>query len=234
MTLKVIGAGFGRTGTLSLKTALEQLGFIKCHHMKEVPGSLRQLQAWHTLSHGGVVDWDDVFDGFQASCDWPSCTYWEQLARHYPDSKIILTVRDADRWYDSAAETIYPVTKLIPVWLRRLVPRIRMQREMIYAGIWDGTFGGRFEDRDHAIQVYRDHIDHVTRTADPERLLVFEARQGWEPICKFLGVPVPQTAYPHVNEAAVIKRVVRALKILRWLPLALALLLLGALALQIR
>ncbi len=221
MALQVIGAGFGRTGTNSLKVALEQLGFWKCHHMREVPGSRAQVDAWYALSQGEEVDWDRVFDGFAASCDWPSAVYWERLYRHYPDSVVILTVRDEDRWYESVAETIYPVSRVVPRWLVWSIPRVRKLLQAIMDSIWDGIFDGKFEDKTHAISVYRANSARVKRVVAPERLLVFEAKDGWEPLCAFLNVPVPDSPYPHVNEAAEIKRMVRLLRALGWLPLVL-------------
>lgn len=222
MALRVIGAGFGRTGTLSLKVALEQLGFSKCHHMQEVISSGRQLNAWHAICHGADADWDEVFDGYQASVDWPSCAYWEPLHRHYPDSKVILTIRDPDRWYESALETIYPTSNEMPAWMTWIIPRLRKTVEFLFANVWNGTFGGRFEDRQHAIDVFQRNTAHVKEVVPSERLLVFQATDGWEPLCEFLGVPVPEGPYPHINEAAAIKRVVRVLRTLRWLPHAVA------------
>jgi len=223
MALQVIGAGFGRTGTTSLKAALEQLGFSKCHHMEEVMKSGAQVRFWQTLSDGGEVAWDEVFDGFQSSCDWPSCSYWEELHHHYPDAKIVLTVRDETRWYESVLETIYPATFLLPGWLEWLVPPLARLNKMIVASIWNGVFGGRFEDREHALQVYRDHIARVKATAPPDRLLVFEAKDGWAPLCSFLNVAVPENDYPHLNDAAQIRRLIRAVRALGWLSLALLL-----------
>jgi hypothetical protein len=221
MGLRIIGAGFGRTGTLSLKVALEQLGFVKCHHMQEVVRSRAQVDAWYALSRGDAVDWDRVFEGFQAACDWPSSAYWEPLARQYPDALVILTVRDPQRWYESASTTIYQASSGIPGWITAISPRIRYLREMIFATIWNGVFGGRFEDREHALQVFREHTERVKRVVPPDRLLVFEAKEGWEPLCAFLGVPVPDGPYPHVNEAVSMKRAIVVLRVLRWLPLAL-------------
>ena len=220
MPLQVIGAGFGRTGTTSLKAALEQLGFSKCHHMQEVAKAARQVGFWQTLADGGDVDWDEVFDGFQASCDWPSSTYWERLHHHYPDAQIILTVSDEQRWYDSVAETIYPISFLVPQWITRMIPPLYRFNRMIIASIWDGVFGGRFVDREHALAIYREHIAHVKASARPEKLLVFESKDGWEPLCRFLGVPVPDGEYPHLNDAARIRRVITIAKALGWLTLA--------------
>jgi hypothetical protein len=227
MSLQVVGAGFGRTGTLSLKLALEQLGFSKCHHMREVMSNPDQIRAWHAIALGAdanlvdapdTPDWDTVFDGYAACVDWPSCTYWEELHDRYPDSKVILTIRDPDRWYESALETIYPSSSEIPRWILWMSPRARRAVELLFANVWDGTFDGRFEDRAHAIGVFNRHIERVKERVAHERLLVFQATDGWEPLCAFLGVPVPDEPYPHVNEAAEIKRVVRVLRALRWLP----------------
>lgn len=222
MALKVIGAGFGRTGTLSLKTALEQLGYSKCHHMQEVISDREQLDAWLDISLGGKPDWDPLFEPFVASVDWPSCTFWDDLTRHYPESKVILTLRDPDRWYDSVIETIYPSSTEVPAWLQKLVPRLGRFVRMADALIWTGTFQGRFEDRAHAIDVFQRNTNLVKASVAPERLLVFQATDGWEPLCEFLGVPVPDGPYPHVNEAASIKRLVRVIRALRWLPYVLA------------
>lgn len=223
MTLRVVGAGFGRTGTSSLKVALEQLGFSKCHHMREVFGSARQVDGWLAASRGDDVDWDHLFEGFQASCDWPSSAYWERLAEHYPDSKVILSWRDPDAWYESTASTIYRVESAIPAWISWLVPHVRRAQEMVRRTVWGGTFDGRFEDREHALRVYRENEQRVRSKIPPERLLVFEAKDGWEPLCAFLGVPTPEEPYPHTNEARVIRRAVLALRALAWVPLVLAL-----------
>jgi hypothetical protein len=222
MALKVIGAGFGRTGTLSLKLALEQLGFSKCHHMREVMPSGRQLDAWHAIAHGAEPDWDGVFEGFQSSVDWPSSAYWEALYRHYPESKVILTIRDPDRWYESALSTIYATSNEMPTWMIRTIPRLRKMVEFLFATVWDGVFGGRFADRAHAINVFQRNTAHVKDVVSPERLLVFQATDGWEPLCAFLGVPVPAGPYPHVNEATAMKRLVKVERALRWLPHAVA------------
>ena len=220
MALQVIGAGFGRTGTTSLKAALEQLGFSKCHHMQEVMKSGAQVRLWQALSDGDEVVWDEVFEGFQASCDWPSCSYWERLQHHYPDAKIVLSVRDESRWYESVLETIYPASFLLPRWLESLVPPFARMNKMVVASVWDGVFEGRFEDREHALQVYRDHNAHVKATAPPDQLLVFEAKDGWGPLCDFLNVPVPENDYPHLNDAAQIRRMILAVRVLGWLSIA--------------
>lgn len=218
MPLKVIGAGFGRTGTNSLKVALEQLGFGPCHHMKEVGPSLEQINWFDQVSKGEIVDWNRVFAKFGSAVDWPAAAYYQELAALYPESKVILSVRDVDAWYDSVAETIYPIGQSVPRWLKWLVPPIKRLVAMVNRVVWDGAFEGRFEDRSFAISVFNQHILEVQKNIPADRLLIHSAKEGWEPMCEFLNVPVPDTPYPKVNEAKELKRVVLLLKFLGWLP----------------
>ncbi|MEO2172991.1 MAG: sulfotransferase family protein [bacterium] len=228
MGLKVIGAGFGRTGTASLKVALEHLGYAPCHHMKEVFPSLEQINWFDQASRGDPVDWDKVFSKFQASVDWPSVAYYQELAEHFPDAKVVLSVRDAEAWHKSVSETIYAISNNIPTWLRFVAPPVDRICKMIYRLIWDGTFSGEFENRDFAIGVFNKHIEDVKQIIPAERLLIHTASEGWQPLCDFLGKPLPDLPYPRVNEAKELKRAVIVLKILRWVPaLAIVLLTLG-------
>jgi hypothetical protein len=218
MALKVIGAGFGRTGTLSLKHALEQLGFAKCHHMYEVFASQEQGRMWKDIADGGKPDWDRIFDGFQSSVDFPTCIFYRELAEKYPDAKVVLTVRSAESWYRSASETIIPIRKLAPRWLKTLRPHVGRFFGMHEKLLWSGLFGGREDDPAHAKAVFEAHNAAVKATIPADRLLVYEVRQGWEPLCAFLGVPVPDTPFPNVNDAAEFKKRGRMLKVLGWAP----------------
>ena len=218
MPLRVIGAGFGRTGTNSLKLALEQLGFGPCHHMKEVGPSLDQINWFDQASRGEVMDWDKVFEKFEASVDWPSASYYNELAAHFPDAKVVLSVRDAEGWYKSAHETIYAVSQNVPTWLRRVAPPVDKLISMVIRSIWEGKFSGQFENRTFAIDIFNQHIEEVKKNIAAERLLIHSAKEGWPPLCEFLEVPIPETPYPRVNEAKDIKRMVTVLKALRWLP----------------
>lgn len=221
MALKVIGAGFGRTGTLSMKAALEQLGYDKCHHMLEVFSSDAQLDMWHGISQGGAPDWDTVFDGFQASVDFPSSSYWRELAEHYPDAKIILTTRSFDSWYDSATETIWPVSRDIPGWLT-VVPKVKKIKQMTFGAIWDRVFGGQMEDKEAARRVFEQHEADVKAAFSEDRLLVFHPKEGWGPLCAFLGKPVPDTEFPNVNDRAEFKKRIAIFKRLRLVPYGVA------------
>jgi hypothetical protein len=196
MALEIVGAALGRTGTNSLKLALEQLGFGPCHHMFEVRDHPEQLPYWQAAARGELPDWDEVFANYRACVDWPSARFWREIAAHYPDAKVLLTLRDPDQWFDSVHATIYPV---IMSGEEREPGRFRDTMEMAWKIIVEQTFGGRLDDRDHAIAVFRAYQEEVRRTIAPERLLAYDVSQGWEPLCAFLEVPVPDTPFPRTN-----------------------------------
>lgn len=205
--LKVIGAGFGRTGTASLKAALELLGIGPCYHMSEVIGRPERVALWDGIARGQAADWPLVFAGYRATVDWPGCAFYEQLMVVYPDAKVLLTVRDPERWYESVRATIYRTREIArglsqddsspqPV----LPPELRHAR-MVTELIWKQTFDDRFEDRDYALAVFHRHTEQVKQHVPPERLLVYEVREGWEPLCAFLGVAVPESQpFPALND----------------------------------
>lgn len=238
MPIKVIGAGLGRTGTLSLKAALEELGFGKCYHMTEVLAHMEDARVWDAAARGEPVDWERLFAGYQATVDWPGCSFYRELLRQYPDAKVILTVRDPERWYDSAHQTIYHVRNVFPAWSAAVFPRMRDFRRMLDRIVWDGTFRCRFEDRSFAIDVFNRHNDQVRRDVPADRLLVYEVREGWGPLCAFLGVPVPEgKPFPHLNDAAEFRarigRGVRAMRIIGYAVLGLAALILLVVAIRL-
>lgn len=202
MPLEVIGAGLGRTGTLSLKVALEELGFVRCYHMTEVFANPAHVAQWESAARGEAVDWEALFQGYRATVDWPGCNFYREFLERYPDAKVILTVRDPEKWHASALATIYSVRTAFPSWLKPFLPPARFLK-MADRLIWNRMFDGRFEDKDHAIAVYHRHNDEVRRLVPPEKLLVYEVREGWAPLCTFLGIPIPEgKPFPHVNDTA--------------------------------
>lgn len=229
MPLHVIGAGLGRTGTLSLKFALEHLGFSRCYHMTEVLAHPGDIPVWDAAARGETVDWEALFQGYRATVDWPGCNFYLDYLRLYPDAKVILTVRDPERWYDSAHQTIYYVRHAFPRWIRPLMPRMGRLQVMLDHLIWVGFFEGRFEDRSHAIAIFNRHNEEVRRLVPADRLLVYEVKEGWGPLCAFLGVPLPEgKPFPHVNDAGEFRtRIGRGVRIVR----IFAFIILGALAL---
>jgi hypothetical protein len=193
--LEVIGAGFGRTGTLSLKVALERLGFGPCHHMTELIDDQEQIDLWERVVTDGYRDWDEVYRGYRATVDWPGASYWRELVEHFSAAKVILTVRDPKSWYESARGSIYQAVAIRPE-----DPIGRRRRDFVGRLVWDGDFGGGFEDADHAMTVFAEHNEAVRRTVPAGRLLEFDVRQGWGPLCDFLGVPVPDEPFPRTND----------------------------------
>jgi hypothetical protein len=202
--MQVIGAGFGRTGTMSLKAALEELGFGKCYHMIEVFKHPSHVKVWEAAASGEAVDWPRLFDGYEAAVDFPVAGFYRELMSTYPNAKVLLTVRDQQRWYDSTLETIYK-SALVNAWALVFVPGFSRLRHMVQATIWDRLFDGRFEDKVYAIQVFNRHNEEVKRVVPPEKLLVFNVSEGWKPLCNFLGVPVPEKPFPHLNDRRFIK-----------------------------
>ncbi len=196
MALQIIGPGFGRTGTNSLKVALEHLGFGPAHHMFEVRDHHEQLPAWQALARGEPGNWDAVFAGYRSQVDWPGARYWRELAAYYPDARVVLTVRDPDQWFDSVEKTISPFMAGRGTYDD---PYINDVADMAYRLIVAGVFDDRMTDRAHATAVFRAHIAEVKAAIPAARLLVFDVAEGWEPLCAFLGCPVPAISFPRLN-----------------------------------
>jgi hypothetical protein len=208
MALKVIGAGLGRTGTMSLKLALEQLGFSPCHHMVEVFAHPEQRDFWRRAAEGEAVEWEDLFGAYKASVDWPSCHFYKELCARYPDAKVILTERDPEKWYESFSQTIQTV---MLDNLKDKDPERRASNRFSELIIAEKTFNLRF-DKAHVLDVYRRHNAEVRRVVPKEKLLVFDAPQGWEPLCRFLGVAMPAAPFPKVNSTAEFKSRITAIR----------------------
>lgn len=197
MALQVIGSGFGRTGTKSLKEALEVLGVGPCHHMYEVLDNLDQLPTWQALANGEAGDWESVFDGYASQVDWPGAHYWRQTIAAFPDAKVLHSVRPVEKWWASFDKTIGKLLEAFPDL--DLPPPIVEIMEMNMKIVGEGTFGGKFRDRDAAIACFEKRTADVRAAVPEERLLVFDVAEGWEPLCAFLEKPVPSTPFPHHN-----------------------------------
>jgi hypothetical protein len=191
MSLAVIGAGYGRTGTLSLKSALETLGFVKCHHMIEVINTPGAADQWLAAIDATEVDWDALFEGFTACVDWPACHFYQALADYYPEAKVVLTVRDPLEWYQSMLATT----------LRVIRPRLADpdNRNLGTELVVKAAFNGCIDDAEHAVEMFKRHTQEVIDSIEPERLLVYNAGEGWGPLCEFLERPVPAVPFPRVN-----------------------------------
>jgi hypothetical protein len=207
MSLAVIGPGFGRTGTMSLKHALEQLGFGPCHHMEEVFAHPEQVPHWQAVAAGQPVVWDDVFAGYRSQVDWPGAHPWRELATAYPQSKVILSVRPEASWWTSFSATIgtlFDAPDQVP-----LPPHLRTMLDVAIELIQVQTFGCPSTDREGVLAAYRRRTEEVCVTIQAERLLVFDVAEGWAPLCRFLDVPVPDVPFPRMNSTEQFWKMVR-------------------------
>jgi hypothetical protein len=219
--MRVIGAGLGRTGTKSLQAALEQLGFGPCYHMHELFAHPSHGPTWMAAIEGEPVDWAGFLRGYGSAVDFPSCSFYKELMVAFPDAKVLLSVRDPQRWYDSCLETIYEIVHSWPTpWFGRFIPKFAPVYRVSTELIWKEMFEGRFLDRDFAIRRFQQHTEEVIRHVPADRLLVFDVKQGWAPLCEFLGVPVPDTPFPHLNDTAEFKKGSRRLRIFQLAVLA--------------
>jgi len=218
--MKVLGAGFGRTGTMSLKIALEKLGIGPCYHMRELVSHPSHIKIWYDISHGEHPNWDRLFSGFNSAVDFPVCLFYEELVNKFPDAKFILTLRDFDTWYESTANTIYKVPTMLPDWFKRVVYPIRMFIELQVNLIWVGLFKNNFSDRESTELVYNEHIESVKKTIPADKLLIYRVNEGWDPLCEFLNVDKPEIPFPKVNDTA---EMLRNFAIVKSLPYVLIL-----------
>lgn len=189
MPLSVIGAGLGRTGTLSLKLALEQLGFAPCYHMVEVFKDPQAPDFWAAAAERSPPDWEVIFEGYRASVDWPGARFWRELADAYPAAKVILTVRDEEDWFASTQATIFQRS------YENAPDKFHQMLEKVIGSLFDQ----KINDKDRVIDFYRRHNEMVRQVIPPERLLVYNVAEGWAPLCRFLGVPAPVAPFPRVN-----------------------------------
>jgi hypothetical protein len=215
--LSVIGAGLPRTGTSSVKAALEQLGFGPCYHMFEVFAHPDHVDRWLGVGSGADADWDRVFEGYRSTQDWPASYFWRELAEAYPEAKVVLTVREPRRWFESfrslmlngparlASEAggeaaVHPVLNVT----QRMRPMLEGMGQQTFGEEWRGGEDSLTEAV--AVAAYERHVAAVREGLPADRLLVFDVREGWGPLCDFLGVDPPAEPFPHLNDAESLKR----------------------------
>ena len=228
MTLQIIGAGFGRTGTWSTYAALNQLG-LPCYHMVEVirnKENKSHLDFWRKVANappGTQQDWQQVFAKYKAAVDNPACCVWRELLAAYPDAKVLLTLhpRGAEAWYESTIDTIYFTENM---WqfrvLELLTPFGRKLGDMTRKLIWQRTLKGTMTDKARAIARYNAHIEEVKAAVPADRLLVFTVTQGWQPLCDFIGVAAPADDFPNLNDRASIKKTIKEIVSASYIMLA--------------
>ena len=205
--MQLLGVGFGRSGTMSLKGAIEELGF-PCFHMIDLivgENRDRDLPYWVKIANNEPVDWDEVFEPWEATVDWPAASRWEELIEAFPDAAVLLNYRDFDGFYKSVGNTILAVKQAamageLPEDASREGPSPDLWGA-IEKLIWQGDFEGKFEDKEWVRQMYYDRIETIKNTVPAERLIVWELGvDGWEPICRALGVDVPDKPFPHLHD----------------------------------
>jgi hypothetical protein len=189
MGLRVVGAGLGRTGTYSLKLALERLLGAPCYHMAEVFQHPEHVPDWHSAAQGRMPDWDRLFAGYAAAVDWPVSAFWRELSAAYPDALVVLSVRDPESWWRSTQETIFAHLDKIPdpAWLA-----------MVQA-MMASRFTTALHDHDACVAAFERHNAEVRAAVPPDRLLEWRATDGWGPLCAALGLPVPDEPFPRAN-----------------------------------
>jgi hypothetical protein len=197
MTLQVVGAGLGRTGTVSLKGALERLLEAPCYHMTEVFAHLDDhVPVWHAAVRSEPVDWEDLLGGYRATVDWPAGAFWRPLSEAYPGAIVLLSVRDdAETWWRSADRTVFEA-------MRREPPAELQTWFAMISELWQTTMAEDWDDPDVAMAAYERHNAEVRAGVPPERLVEWRPGDGWEPLCEALGLPVPEEPFPHENTTA--------------------------------
>lgn len=208
MPLQVIGAGWGRTGTESLKKALEILGYNKCYHMFELMKEGSRLKYWEELDATRYTDFDALFEGYSAAVDFPVASYYKELMVQYPEAKIVLTVRDPDKWLESASKTIlkkppqflFLALRFLSLFSKKLgtFPQVyayaerTIHKELLQNRLTDGAF---------LKAKLKEWNEEVIRSVPAERLLVYEVKDGWAPLCNFLEKPIPEIPFPRANDS---------------------------------
>jgi len=189
MTLRVVGAGLGRTGTMSLKLGLERLLGAPCYHMAEVFAHPEHIPLWHAAARGEPVDWRALFSGYAAAVDWPVGSFWPEVSAAFPEALILLSTRSADSWWQSASQTIFPTS----------AKAAGTPWHAMWLDLAKNRFTSRLDDRASAIAAYERHNAGVRARAPKRRLLEWTAKDGWGPLCRALGVAVPDEPFPHAN-----------------------------------
>src|SRR4051812_16043294 len=194
MTLRVVGAGLGRTGTHSLKLALEQLLGGPCYHMLEVFGRPDDIPVWHRAVNGEQPDWNAFLSEYEAAVDWPACAFWREISAANPDAVVLLSSRDTDGWWKSAINTIFAVGDRPPTG----DPQFDAQRAMAH-DMFANTFTPNWQVEADAKRAYEAHNADVRASVPADRLVDWHPGDGWKPICDKLGLPIPSEPFPHVN-----------------------------------
>jgi len=196
MALRVVGAGLGRTGTHSLKLALEQLLGGPCYHMFEVFQHPADIEQWQRAADGDMPDWHQLLADYKATVDWPASAYWHELADAFPDAVVLLSTRPTDEWWRSADRTIWEVGRRTPPPDPTAQAHMKMVRSMLQT-----RFTPEWSDEAPSKAAYERHNEQVRASVPADRLVEWRPGDGWAPLCSALGLAVPENDFPHVNTA---------------------------------
>ena len=198
MGLEVVGAGLGRTGTNSLKLALERLLGGRCYHMKEFESHRRDLALWERAVAGEAVGWEELFEGWVATVDWPGAAFWKEISQAFPQAPVLLSTREsAQEWWESVERTIVRALAVLPPDDEQLARQRLMVRALMHERLTPS-----WPEGEAAMEAYERHNSEVRAAVPEERLIDWKPGDGWEPLCAALGVAVPDEPFPHVNTAA--------------------------------
>ncbi len=209
MSIKIIGAGLPRTGTNTLRESLEMLGFTKTYHMKQLLTHPENLHYWTTLKATGTTNWQELYNGYQATVDFPCYPWYKEHMKQYPDAKVILSLRPFEKWYNSYYSTIWtaqnPPESEKAAMSERIAADPRLKSVMQVMGfskqaMSEDHFQGKFMDKEFMEKLFNDHNEEVKNYVPADKLLVFDVCEGWEPLCKFLDVEIPNESLPHTNK----------------------------------
>ena len=209
MSIKIIGAGTPRTGTTTLKKCLETLGYTKTYHMKELLVNPHNLHYWKRLRETGTTDWEGLYNGYQATVDFPCYPWYKEHMERYPDAKVILTIRDFESWYKSVSSTVFTAGPQTPAekikMLGKLLVSSRARNvvkciKFFKSYFFEEALQGKFADKEYVRAFWEGHIASVKEHVPEDKLLVYDVRDGWGPLCEFLGKPIPEEELPHLNK----------------------------------
>lgn len=207
MPLKIIGTGLGRTGTYSLKLALEHLGFGKCYHMTELFQKPEGVKYFRQAEKGVSVEWNELFRNYDSAVDYPVARYFRQITDYYKDAKVIHTYRKPSEWFESASRTIFMANKLPLKRLFKFAMLYPVKKEvrkrypvfMYNRSLMKLEFGTDLTDKKFILKKFDQHTENVIKHLSSDRLLIFNPAEGWEPLCRFLGVNIPSENFPYSN-----------------------------------
>jgi hypothetical protein len=198
VTLRVVGAGLGRTGTLSLKHALERLLGAPCYHMLEVFGRPDDIPLWHRAVEGDLPDWNAFLSDYAAVVDWPACAFWRELSVAFPDAVVLLSSRDTEGWWESANNTIFQVSRRPrPAGEQTMSAQMDMVQDLFAK-----RFTENWTEEAAATAAYDAHNAEVRASVPAEKLVDWHPGDGWDPLCAALSLPVPDEPFPHLNTTA--------------------------------